>query len=432
MYGTKYGQEDRCAMPKIVKPLTPLGLRSKTKPGRYAAGGGLYLLVRPDGSRYWFFRWRDRITGKLRDKGLGPVREVELTAARESAKRCREQVRNGIDPIDSVHAARDAERLDRARRVTFGDCCTRYITAHKAGWRNAKHAAQWRSTLDTYAADLLPLPVDAIDTAHVLKVLEPIWATKTETATRVRQRIEAVLSWAAARKYRSGENPATWRGHLDKLLPKPAKLKDVQPRVALPYAEAADFMAALRSHDGFSARALELQILCASRPSEASGARWDEFDLDAATWTIPAERMKAHREHRVPLSPAAVKLLRKLPQVSEYVFPSGLLRKTATGKKEEQPITTAAMLKTLRSIRAGFDAHGFRSTFRDWCADSTAFPREIAEAALAHVLKDKTEAAYLRTDRFNKRRRLMDAWAKHCAAPVVARNVTPIRRRKAG
>jgi integrase len=400
-----------------------MGLRHKTKPGRHAAGDGLYLLVKPDGSRYWFFRWRDRITGKLRDKGLGPVREVELTDAREAAKRCKQQVRNGIDPIASVHAARDAERLDRARRVSFGDCCDKYIVAHRVGWRNAKHAAQWQSTLDTYAADLRPLPVDAIDTTLVLKALEPIWASKTETATRVRQRIEAVLSWATARKYRSGDNPAAWRGHLDKLLPKPAKLKDVQPRAALPYAQMGDFMSALRDHDGLSARALELQILCAGRPSEVAGAGWSEIDLDAATWTVPAARMKAHREHRVPLSPAAVKLLRKLPRVSEHVFPS---------TKKDQSITTAAMLKTLRSIRDGFDVHGFRSTFRDWCADSTAFPREIAEAALAHALKDKTEAAYLRTDRFEKRRRLMDAWAKHCAAPIATRNVTPIRKRKSG
>ena len=409
-------------MPIIVQPLTPMGLRHKTKPGRYAAGDGLYLLVKPDGERYWFFRWRDRVTGKLRDKGLGPVREVELKVARENAKKCKAMVREGIDPIASVHAARAAERMELARRVTFGDCCDRYIAAHKAGWRNAKHAAQWRSTLDTYAADLLPLPVDAIDTALVLQVLEPIWASKTETATRVRQRIEAVLSWATARKYRSGENPATWRGHLDKLLPKPAKLKDVQPRAALPYAEVADFMAALRTREGFGAHALELQILCASRPSEVAGACWNEIDLDNATWTIPAARMKAHREHRVPLSPAAVKLLRALPRVSDHVFPSN---------KAGQHITTAAMLKTLRSIRDGFDAHGFRSTFRDWCADSTAFPREIAEAALAHAIKDKTEAAYLRTDVFDKRRRLMDAWAKHCAAPVATRDVTPIRKRKA-
>jgi integrase len=410
-------------MPRIVKPLTPMGLRHKNKPGRFAAGDGLYLLVKPDGSRYWCFRWRDRITGKLRDKGLGPVREVELTAAREAAKRCKELVRNSQDPIGIVQEARAAERLQRSRRVTFGDCCDRYIAAHRPGWRNAKHSAQWKATLDTYAGELRPLTVDTIETAHVMKVLEPIWTKKTETATRVRQRIEAVLSWAAARKYRSGENPAAWRGHLDKLLPKPAKLKDVTPRAALPYSEIAAFMAELRGHIGFSARALELHILCANRPGEAAGARWEEVDLDAEAWTIPASRIKSHREHRIPLSPAAVKMLRALPRVSEYVFPSN---------KADKPITTAAMLKMSRSIRAGFDVHGFRSTFRDWTADCTSTPREIAETALAHANKDKTEAAYMRSDLFEKRRRLMDAWAKHCATAATARNVTPIRKGKAG
>jgi len=394
--------------------LTAISVKNKSKPGRYGDGGGLYLLVKPNG-KSWVFRWRDRITGKLRDKGLGSAAggwAVSLEEARQRAEVCRRQLRDGLDPIEVKRQSIADAKLERARQLTFGQCCTKYMDAHREGWRNAKHAAQWQSTLDTYAVSLQPLPVAAIDTALVIKALEPIWATKTETATRVRQRIEAVLDWATAREFRTGENPARWRGHLDKLLPKPAKLKNVTPRAALPYAEAGSFMAQLRIHGGLGARALELQILTACRPGEVAGAQWCEIDMDAATWTIPGVRMKAGREHRVPLSPAAMKLLRTLPRVGEFVFP---------GTKKGQPLTTAAMLKALRTVRDGFDAHGFRSTFRDWCADRTAYPGDIAEAALAHAIKDKTEAAYKRTDLFDKRARLMAEWAKFCAMPSAKR-----------
>ncbi|BBD80203.1 integrase [Aerosticca soli] len=373
--------------------------------------------MRPDLSKTWVFRWRDRTTGKLRDKGLGPVWDVTLEEARRRAATYRQQVREGIDPIDAARQARAAVKLERARRLTFGQCCEKYMDAHRESWRNAKHAAQWQSTLDTYCASLLPLPVAEIDTALVIKALEPIWTTKTETATRVRQRIEAVLNWATAREFRTGENPARWRGHLDKLLPKPTKLKNVEHRAALPYSEAGAFMAELRQQKGLGASALELQILTACRPGEVAGAQWAEFDLEGATWTIPGERMKAGKEHRVPLSPPAVALLRKLQRVSVYVFP---------GTKKGQPITTAAMLKALRTIRPGFDAHGFRSTFRDWAADQTAYPRDVAEAALAHAVQG-VEAVYRRTDLLNKRARLMADWAKYCAKAAPAGNVTGIR-----
>lgn len=397
--------------------LTALAVKNRKAPGRYSDGGGLYLYVRPDLSKTWVFRWRDRTTGKLRDKGLGPVWDVSLEEARQRAATYRRQVREGIDPIDAARQARAAVKLERARRLTFGQCCEKYMDAHRDSWRNAKHAAQWQSTLDNYCASLLPLPVAEIDTALVIKALEPIWTTKTETATRVRQRIEAVLNWATAREFRTGENPARWRGHLDKLLPKPTKLKKVEHRAALPYNEAGAFMAELRHQKGLGATALELQILTACRPGEVAGAQWAEFDLDAATWTIPGERMKAGKEHRVPLSPPAVVLLRKLPRVGNYVFP---------GTKKGQPITTAAMLKALRTIRPGFDAHGFRSTFRDWAADQTAYPRDVAEAALAHAVQG-VEAVYRRTDLLNKRARLMADWAKYCAKPAPAGNVTGIR-----
>lgn len=394
--------------------LTAIGVKNTTKPGRYSDGGGLYLYVPSADSRggkRWVFRWRDRNTGKTRDKGLGPVRDVPLVKARRDALECRQQLREGIDPI---HAA----KVEGARRTTFGQCAEMYMDAHRDGWRNAKHAAQWQSTLDTYAAILQPLPVAKIDTDLIIKVLAPIWTTKTETATRVRQRIEAVLNWATARKFRSGENPARWRGHLENLLAKPTKLKKVEHRAALPYAEIGAFMTDLRQQGGLGALALELQILTACRPGEVANAQWTEFDLDAATWTIPGERMKAGKEHRVPLSVPAVTLLRELPRVNAFVFP---------GTKKGQSLTTAAMLKALRTVRPGFDAHGFRSTFRDWAADQTAYPRDVAEAALAHAVQG-VEAVYRRTDLLNKRARLMADWAKYCAKPAPTGNVTGIRQ----
>jgi integrase len=399
--------------------LTAIGAKNQKRPGRYGDGGNLYLVVRNDGTKSWVFRWRDRVTGKLRDKGLGPYWDVSLEEARQQATTCRRLVREGVDPIDAARQQRSSVKLERARRLTFGECCEKYMDAHRDGWRNAKHAGQWQSTLDTYAAILKPLPVAEIDTALVIKALEPIWATKTETATRVRQRIEAVLNWATARAFRSGENPARWRGHLDKLLAKPTKLKAVEHRAALPYTEAKPFMAELRQQKGLGALALELQILTACRPGEVAQAQWAEFDLDAATWTIPGSRMKAGKEHRVPLSPPAVALLRKLPRVNGFVFP---------GTKKTQAITTAAMLKALRTLRPGFDAHGFRSTFRDWAADQTTYPRDVAEAALAHAVQG-VEAVYRRTDLLNKRAHLMADWATYCGTSKTSGSVTSIRKR---
>jgi integrase len=393
--------------------LTTVGMKALTKPGRYADGAGLYLLVKPDGRRTWVFRWRDRLTGKLRDKGLGAELDVGLAEARDRASACRRILRDGGDPIADPKQHILAARLERARRKTFGECKDAYIAAHAAEWRNEKHQAQWEATLTNYAAALLPLPVAEIDTAMVVNALEPIWTTKTETATRTRQRIEAVLDWATARKLRTGDNPARWRGHLDHLLASPNKLKAVKHRPALAYDELAAFMVELRAKSGYGARALELQILTAARPGEVAAATWGEFDLKGATWTIPGARMKAGREHRVPLAPAAVALLKALPRHpdstdADYVFP---------GLRKGQPMTTAAALKILKDLRPGVVAHGFRSTFRDWAADRTAYPREIAEAALAHQLSDKTEAAYRRTDLFEKRANLMRDWAKFCVTP---------------
>ncbi len=393
-------------MGREVNKLSVLRIKALKKPGRYSDGDGLYFYVSKAGNRSWVFRYRDRVTGRLRDKGLGPVRDVSLERAREAAHTARAELRAGVDPIDTRHAQRNEARRERAQRVTFGKCAERYIDAHRAAWRNSKHVLQWTATLDTYAASLTSLPVGAVDTTAVLEVLEPIWAIKTETATRVRQRIEAILDWATARKYRHGENPARWRGHLDSLLPTPNKLRKVKPRAALPYADLPKFFAELREQNGVAPIALQLLILTATRPGEVVGARWAEIDLNCATWIIPGERMKAGKDHRVPLSDQVLKLLDSIPPNGEFVFP---------GVREGCSLTTAAPLKVLKGLRHGLTSHGFRSTFRDWAADMTSYPREVAEEALAHGLKDKTEAAYRRSDLLAKRARLMADWGKYCS-----------------
>ncbi len=385
-----------------------------------AVGGGLYERTKADGSRYWVYRWRDRGTRKLRDKGIGPAEKITKTQAARLAKKYAAQVADGRDPIAEAHAALQARRIEAAKVATFGDCCNRFIESHRAGWRNAKHAQQWANTLDTYCAPLLPLPVATIDTALVLRCIEPEWATKTETMTRVRQRMENVLDWATARGLRTAPNPALWRGHLDKLLPNPARVKHVVHRKALAHAELGDFMEKLRAVDTLSARALELQILCASRPGEVAGAEWQEIDLQHALWTIPPERIKAKREHRVPLSDRAVAILKALPRIAgcAYVFP---------GARRGGHLTIEAMMKTLHTLNADVDAHGFRSTFRDWCSECTAYSREAVERSLAHTVRNSTEAAYFRSDLFDKRRRLLADWARYCATPSPADNVVAIR-----
>jgi integrase len=402
--------------------LTAIGVEKQAKSGRFADGGGLYLLVKPDGRKTWVFRWRDKVSGKLRDKGLGPYgkHDVTLAEARKVAGECRRMVRNNQDPIEEARQNLLDAKLAYAKRLTFGDCVDRYVDTHKAGWKNPKHAAEWPSSLNRYAGKLLPLPVADIDTNLVMQCIEPHWATKTETMTRVRQRIEAVLAWATVRKYRTGDNPAQWRNHLDKLLPAPNKLKNVQHLAALPYTEAGSFMAKLREKDSLASKALELQILTATRPGEVVNATWDEFDFDAKVWTIPKDRMKANKEHEIPLSPQAVKLIKSLPRVCDFIFPGPSLKKG---------ITTAAGMKLIKELHPGITAHGFRSTFREWSGDQTAFPREVIEHALAHQLKDRAEAAYYRKSQFPKRVKLMTSWAKFCdQLPVDSASVMPIRK----
>jgi integrase len=399
-------------MPRQLGRLNALAVSRASRPGLYPDGGGLYLQVTKAGVRSWTFRFmRD---GRERYMGLGPLHTVSLAEARAKAVECRKLRLAGLDPIEARNTARNQAKLDAAKAMTFRACAEAYIEAHKAGWKSAKHAAQWPSTLKTYAYPVFgELPVQAADVALVMKAVEPIWRTKTETASRLRGRIEAVLDWAAVRGYRAGDNPARWRGHLDHLLPGRAKVQRVAHHAALPYAEIGGFMAALRQQAGVSALALELTILTAARSGEVLEARWAEIDLEAKVWTIPPERMKAGKAHRVSLSEAAVTVVRKLAaaRVGEFVCPGG---------RKGKSLSNMAMLKLLeRMDRADLTVHGFRSTFRDWAAERTNVPRDVAEMALAHTIGDKVEAAYRRGDLFAKRRRLMEAWARYCA------NATP-------
>jgi len=373
-------------------------------------GGGLYLQVSSTGSKSWMFRFA--INRRERQMGLGSLDAVDLAGARDAAAECRRLRSQGIDPIEHRDAQRVEARLAAASSMTFNDCAAAFMASEKAGWRNAKHAAQWKSTLDTYAGPVFgELPVQAVDTTLVLRALEPIWSTKTETASRVRGRIEAVLAWATARGYRKGENPARWRGHCENLLPKPTKVQKVKHHAALPYAELPAFMAKLQEHGGVAARALEFTILTAARTGEAIGSMPAEFALPEKTWTVPADRMKAEREHRVPLCDRALAILEEVRPLraadDDFLFPGLLYRK---------PLSNMAMAAVLKRMK--YDAitvHGFRSTFRDWAGECTDFPREVVEAALAHVVGDQTERAYRRGDALEKRRKLMDAWAEFCA-----------------
>jgi integrase len=347
--------------------------------------------------------------------GLGPLHTIGLAEARKRAQEARRLVLDGIDPLAAKQSKQRQQKLETAKAVTFQDCAARYIAAYRAGWRNAKHAAQWDATLATYAYPVIGgLPVSAVEISHVTKILEPIWVTKTETATRIRGRIEAVLDYARTHRWREGENPARWRGHLENVLPKRSKVRKVKHHAALPWREIAKFMVDLEKQEGIAAMALRFAILTAARTGEVIGAHWSEIDLNQAVWTVPAERMKAGREHRVPLSEAALVVLRVAEKqrtssdAGTFVFP---------GSKEGKPLSNMAMLSLLRRMeRDDLTARGFRSTFRDWAAE-TGQPADIVEAALAHVVGNKTVAAYQRGDLLERRRRLVAAWAAFCARP---------------
>jgi integrase len=408
-------------MARTIGKLTALAVAQAKRRGYYGDGGGLFLQVSATGSKSWVFRFKE--AGRLREMGLGPTHTIGLADARQRAQDCRRARLDGRDPIEGRRAERMAAKFDAAKAMTFKASAERYIAAHKAGWRNAKHAAQWSATLDTYVYPSFgALPVQAVDVGLVLKAIEPIWATKPETASRVRGRIESILDWATARGYRQGENPARWRGHLENLLPRPSKVRRVEHHAALAYPEIARFMVELRHQEGVGARALEFAILTAARTGEVIGAQWDEINTAERLWTVPAERMKGGREHRVPLSDAALAIVAQMAAIrsGDFVFPGG---------RANRPLSNMAFLMLLRRMgRGDLTAHGFRSSFRDWAAERTGFPAEVAEMALAHAVTDKVEAAYRRGDLFQKRRQLAETWAKFCAAPPAAGHVVPIRQ----
>ena len=383
-------------------------------PGKYGDGGGLWLHVRKDGNRAWTFRFM--MDSRAHEMGLGPVSTVSLAEARQAALECRKLLRDGRDPLQ-VRRERRSERLGT---LTFRQCAEAFLTAHGASWRNAKHRQQWENTLASYAYPVFgDAPVGAVDTAAVMRALDGLWLVKPETASRLRGRIERVLDWAAVRGYRRGDNPARWRGHLQALLPARAKVRAVEHFAALAYADMPAFMADLRQREGIGARALEFAILTAARSGEVRGMTWDEVDVDA--WTVPADRTKARREHRVPLSGRALEILDGMKRLGAegLVFP---------GARPGKPLGDMSLMAVLKRMgRDGLTVHGFRSTFRDWAAEQTAFPREVCEQALAHALADRVEAAYRRGDLFAKRRKLMDAWAASSARPAKPGEVTPIR-----
>ena len=394
---------------------------AKPKSGKQWAvmpdGGCLYLQVTTNKhgeiNRSWLFKYQ--LDGQRREMGLGSLKDRSLAEARTKARELRQQLLDGTDPLLAKQQAREERRAalaEQAKRITFRECAEGYVASHADGWRSAKHTRQWLSSVADHAFPILGnLAVSDITTAHVVKVLEPIWTAIPETASRVRNRIERILDWAKVREYRDGENPARWRGHLAELFPAKGKVRKVKHHAAMVYTDVPAFMAALREREALAAAALEFAILTAGRTSEVIQARWDEIDVGAKLWTVPAGRMKAGREHRVPLSDAALRVLERMRQVrhNDHVFPG----------ERSAALSNMTFLRLLRRMdRDDLTMHGFRSSFRTWAAERTSYPREIAEAALAHVVGDATEQAYQRGDMFDKRRKLMDAWATYCTKPA--------------
>lgn len=396
--------------------------KSDLKPGLYGDGGGLYLQVSPSETKAWVFRYM--MAGRARKMGLGDFELVSLKEARKKRDAAYAQVVDGIDPIEDRTARKAAQAAERAKALTFKECAEGYIAAHEASWKSEKHAGQWRATLETYAYPTIGnLPVQMIETAHVMKILEPIWKTKTETASRVRGRIEKVLDRAKALKLRKGENPAAWRGHLDQLLPARSQVAPVENHPALPYAELPAFMAKLRAKEGVSARALEFTILTVARTGDTIGATRREINTADKLWTVPAARVKGKkgarkRDHVVPLSRQALAALDAVPveEGSDYIFPGG---------KEGAGLSNAAMSELLKGMGYSPDVatvHGFRSTFTDWVADETDYPNEMSELAKAHTVSDKVERAYRRGNMREKRRRMMADWAAYSDGKAVGGN----------
>ena len=400
------------AIVQKLQRLSALAVNRTTKPGLYGDGGGLYLRVGRNGAKRWAFRFM--LNSRQHEMGFGGLNKVSLADARKKAGDARLLLSEGRSPLIHRHENAEKQSAKGNRSMTFDQCAEVYISAHEVAWKNEKHRQQWRNTIATYVSPVFgSAPVQKVDTDHIIRVIEPIWSKKTETARRLRGRIEIILDWAKVRGYRTGENPARWRGHLSHLLPARNKARPVKHHAALLYADIPAFMNKLREMDGIAALALEFVILTAARTSEVIYARWPEIDLKKRMWTVPAVRMKGGREHRVPVSAAAIAVLTRAKTLDgEYVFP---------GATSATPLSNMALLMLLGRMDCGdITTHGFRSTFRDWAAEETNFPSEVVEMALAHAIQSKTEAAYRRADLIEKRTRLMEAWAAYCAGNEIA------------
>jgi integrase len=410
-------------MAKTINQLTSTKVQKLTKPGMHPDGAGLYLQVTSEGAKSWILRYSLR--SNAREMGLGSLRKVSLADARAKAAECHKLLDDHVDPIEHRARARAAAALTNTKTITFKEAADAYVTAHRPGWKNIKHATQWRQTLTDHAEPVLgKLLVSDITTEIVQKVLDPIWTTKTETATRVRGRIESVLDWTKVKGYRTGENPARWRGNLDHLLPKPSKVRPVEHHPALPYDELPEFIAKLRQQEGVSARALEFTILTAARTGEVIKANPSEVNRQKRLWVVPAERMKLKREHSVLLSDQALQLLNGASE--GFLFPNPL--------HPEKHLSNVAMDRVLERMgygRGRATVHGFRSTFKDWTRDRTRFENYVSEAALAHASGDKVEAAYARSTVLDKRRQLMDAWAEFCTKPAAQSTSKVVKLRSA-
>ena len=406
-------------MPKKAKELGALQIKQLSKSGLHAVGGvaGLQIQIKPSGARSWILR--AQIGARRRDIGLGGYPDVTLAAAKERAREAKEQIRLGIDPIETRKATRAALIADQARQLTFSEAAAQCHATKTPEFGNTKHASDWINSITRYAEPIIgKLPVAQVELAHVVKVLEPIWITKTETATRIRQRIESILAWATVSGYRTGDNPARWKGNLEHTLPKPSKVRKRMHFAALHWQEMGAFMTELRRREGIAARALEFLILTAARSGEVRLATWDEIDLDSKLWTVPADRMKARKAHRVPLSEPAIHLLKKLPRFegSPYIFSS-----PRGGSMSDMSISSVC-----RRMEVDAVPHGFRSTFKDWARSSTSYADEVSELALAHVSSDATRAAYARDELLPKRTRQIRDWAKFCEIVPSEGEVVPI------
>ena len=425
-------------MAKEINRLSDRGIKSSKKPGWYPDGNGLYLQVSVTGTKSFVYRYK--INGKERKRGLGAYPEHTLEMARNEADSCRRLRKKGIDPIERNKELELAKKVEKAKSKTFEECAMTYISLKRSGWKHdkeaggkkikakdgeeclCKHEMYWRNTLKTYVYPVIgDLPVSVIDVDLVVKVLNPIWNTKNETADRVRQRIGKVLDYAKVMKYRTGDNPAEWKGNLSEVFTKPTDVQEVQHFKAMDFKDVPAYFRELRKVDTITAKALAFTILTASRHTEARCAVWNEINTKDAVWTLPSARMKAKKAHRVPLSDEALKILDEIKDYdSDVLF---------VGMKQGKPISEATVRKLLRKTRDGLTVHGFRSAFCDWCAEMTNYPRKVVEHALAHQLKDETEKAYQRSDLFDKRRLLMEAWSDYCLNGQASADIVPMRKK---